>query len=119
MLKRIAAMDPDDGAVRLDLATALARTGDYPAALKAFKAIQQTFEGDPDYHASVGHVHLALDNKDSAVNEMALALEASPDCQSALDAMARMGILAVADFLSSRRAEAAARAEEKARAEAA
>jgi len=64
-------------------------------------------------------VHLALNDKDSAVSEMALALEADPDCQAALDAMAQMGILAVPEYLSGRRAEATAKAEEKARAEAA
>jgi hypothetical protein len=115
-LKRIASMAPDDHAARLDLASALANTGDHPGALKAFKAIKRTFEGDPDYHVDVGHVHLALKDKDSALSEMALALEAEPDCQAALDAMAQMGIRDVAEYLSDRRAEAAAKAEEKARA---
>jgi hypothetical protein len=115
-LKRIASMDPvtDDHAARLDLASALATTGDYPGALKAFKAVKKTFEGEPDYHVRLGHVHLALNDKDSALNEMALALEARPDYQAALDAMAQLGILAVAEYLSSRRARAAAEAEEKA-----
>jgi tetratricopeptide (TPR) repeat protein len=66
MLKRIAAMDPDDDAARLDLAIALLKTSDYAAALKAFKAIRRTFEGDPEYHVSLGQVHLALNDKDSA-----------------------------------------------------
>jgi tetratricopeptide (TPR) repeat protein len=115
-LKRIVSMDPDDHAARLDLASALAITGDYPGALKAFKAIRKTFEGDPDYHVDLGQVHLALDDRESALNEMTHALEARPDCQAALDAMAQMGILAVAEYLSGRRAEAVAKAEEKARA---
>src|SRR5262249_37124274 len=92
-LKRIASMDQDDHAARLNLASALANTGDYAGALKQFKAIRKTFEGDPDYHVGVGHVHLALKDKDNALNEMVLALEAKPDCEPALEAMVQMGIL--------------------------
>jgi tetratricopeptide (TPR) repeat protein len=116
-LKRIASMDPDDHAARLDLAFALAATGDNPGALKAFKAIKKTFEGDPDYHVALGRVHLALEDKVSALNEVVRALEARADHPSALDAMAQMGILDVAEYLLRRGAEAVARAEEKARAE--
>jgi tetratricopeptide (TPR) repeat protein len=116
-LKRLISMDSDDHAARLDFASALAATGDYTGALKTFKAIRNTFAGDPDYHVDLGRVHLALNDRDSALNEMALALEAEPECQGAIDAMAQMGILAVAEYLNGRRAEVAAKVEEKALAE--
>ena len=79
-LKRITAMDAEDHAAKLNLASALANTGDYDGALKNFKAIRKTFEGDADYHVALGHVHIALKDKDAALNEMVLALEAKPDC---------------------------------------
>jgi len=92
-LKRIASMDPDDHAARLNQASALANMGDHAGALKAFQGIRKTFEGDPDYHVAVGHVHIALKNRDAALDEMVLALEAKPDCQPALDAMVQLGVL--------------------------
>lgn len=92
-LKRITSMDPEDHAARLNLASALANMGDHAGALKAFSAIRKTFEGDADYHVAVGHVHLARKDRDAALNEMVLALEAEPACQPALDAMVQLGVL--------------------------
>ncbi|WP_437819050.1 tetratricopeptide repeat protein [Sorangium sp. So ce1078] len=92
-LKRIVTMDPDDHAARLNLASAQANMGDYPAALKSFQAIRKTFQGDADFHVAVGQVHLAMQKKDAALDEMVLALEAKPDCQPALDAMVQLGVL--------------------------
>src|SRR5215468_7172618 len=92
-LKRITIMNADDHAAKLNLASALANNGDFDGALKNFKAIRKTFEGDADYHVAVGHVYLRLQDKDKALDEMVLAVEAKPDCQPALDAMIQMGIL--------------------------
>jgi tetratricopeptide (TPR) repeat protein len=92
-LKRITVMNSDDHAAKLNLASALANTGDFEGALKNFKAIRKTFEGDADYHVGVGHVYLSLRDKDQALNEMVLALEAKPDCQPALEALLQMGVL--------------------------
>lgn len=92
-LKRIATMDAEDHAAKLNLASALANTQDFAGALKQFNAIRKTFEGDADFHVGLGHVHLALKDKDSALNEMVLALEAKPDSQAAMDAMVQLGVL--------------------------
>ena len=92
-MKRIAGMDPEDHAVRLNLASALANASDYPGALKQFQSIKKTFEGDADYHVALGHVYIAMKEKDKALDEMVLALEAKPDCQPALDAMIQLGVL--------------------------
>lgn len=92
-LKRITTMDPEDHAARMNLASAQANLRDFPAALKSFQAIRKTFEGDAEYHVAVGHVHLAMQNRDAALNEMVLALEAKPDCQPALDVMIQLGVL--------------------------
>lgn len=92
-LKRIASMDPDDHAARLNLASAQMALRDYPGALKTFQQIRKTFEGDADYHVGLGQVHASMNNKDAAIDEFVLALEAQPDCQPALDALAKLGIL--------------------------
>ncbi|MEJ7732705.1 MAG: tetratricopeptide repeat protein, partial [Polyangiaceae bacterium] len=92
-LKRITVMDADDHAARLNLASAQANVGDHAAALKGFKAIGATFAGDADYHVAFGQVHLALGDRDAALDQMVLALEAKPDCQPALDAMEKLGVL--------------------------
>ncbi len=69
-LKRITIMNGDDHAAKLNLASALANQGDFEGALKNFKAIRKTFEGDADYHVAVGHVYLRQQDKDQALNEM-------------------------------------------------
>ncbi|MDI3282988.1 tetratricopeptide repeat protein [Polyangium sp. 15x6] len=92
-LKRIASMDPDDHAARLNLAAAQTALRDYPAALKTYQSIRKTFEGDADYHVGLGQVHATMSNKDAAIDEFVLALEAQPDCQPALDALAKLGVL--------------------------
>lgn len=92
-LKRITTMDPEDHAARLNLASAQANMRDFPAALKSFQAIRKTFEGDPEFHVAVGHVHLALNDRESTLNEMVLALEAKGDHQPALDVMVQLGVL--------------------------
>ena len=86
-------MDADDHAARLNLASAQANVGEHAAALKGFKAIGATFGGDADYHVAFGQVHLALGDRDAALEQMVLALEAKPDCQPALDAMEKLGVL--------------------------
>ena len=92
-VKRIITMDPDDHMAKLNLASALANKGEHKEALKAFKAIRKTFEGDADFHVAVAHVHIALQDRDEGINEMVLALEAQPDCQTALDALTKLGVL--------------------------
>jgi tetratricopeptide (TPR) repeat protein len=92
-LKRITIMNADDHAAKLNLASAYANIGDFDNALKNFKAIRKSFEGDPDFHVALGHVYLRMSDKDNALNEMVLALEAKPDHQPALDAMLQMGVL--------------------------
>ena len=92
-LKRITSMDSEDHAARLNLASAQANAGDYAGALKSFQAIKKTFEGDADYHVSVGHVFLAMQKNDEALEQFVLALEADPQNQVALDALLKLGVL--------------------------
>jgi tetratricopeptide (TPR) repeat protein len=92
-LKIIGNIDPNDHAAKMNLASALAATGDAPGAMKLFEAVRPTFEGEPDFHVAVGHVHMAMQNKDGAIGEMVLALEAKPDCKPALDALKNLGVL--------------------------
>ncbi|MBK8252079.1 MAG: tetratricopeptide repeat protein [Polyangiaceae bacterium] len=92
-LKRIKSLDSDDHMAIFNMGSAQANTGDFAGALKSFKTVRPTFEGDPEFHVTVGQVHMALKDNDSAINEMVLALEAKPDHQPALDALERLGVL--------------------------
>lgn len=92
-LKRISIMNADDHAAKLNLACAYANTRDYKAALKAFKEIRESFEGEAEYHVNVGQVYVALRDTDNAINEFVLALEASPDCAPAMEALVQLGVL--------------------------
>lgn len=92
-LKRISVQHESDHAAKLNLASALANTGQYEPAVKLFKAIYPTYKGDAEFHIAVGHVHLKTQNKDGAVDEFVNALEAKPDHQGALDALTQLGIL--------------------------
>ncbi|MCA9626094.1 MAG: tetratricopeptide repeat protein [Myxococcales bacterium] len=92
-LKMITRVDKDDAAARMNLAMALASSGQYPEALEAFKAIEDVAKGDPDYHVAKGNVEIALQQPDDAINDFADALEAKPDCKPAMDGLVSLGVL--------------------------
>lgn len=93
-LKRITVTDDDDHSAKLNLASAYANQANYEQALKLFKQVRSTFEGDAEYHMAVGQIHVALRHDDDAVAELVQALEAQPDHQGALDTLTKMGVLA-------------------------
>jgi tetratricopeptide (TPR) repeat protein len=93
-LKMVVAVDKDDHAARMNLASAFAASGDPAKAAEHLKAIRPTFEGEPDYHVTCAQVHLAAKNRDEAIGELVLALEAKPDHQGALETMKQLGVLA-------------------------
>lgn len=93
-LKLVVAVDPHDHAARMNLASALASSGDHAKAFEHLRAIRPTFEGDADFHVTCAHVNLAAQKRDDAIGEAVLALEAKPDHQGALDLMKQLGVLA-------------------------
>ncbi|HVJ90947.1 MAG TPA: tetratricopeptide repeat protein [Labilithrix sp.] len=92
-LRMIASVDPNDHAAKMNLGNALANTGDHTGAKKQFDAVRETFSGDADYHLAVGQLCLALGELQKAADEMALALEANPQCKPAMDALVKLGVL--------------------------
>jgi Flp pilus assembly protein TadD len=92
-LKLICNVDPDDHAAKMNLGSALASTGDQAGALKHLEAIRATFEGEVDYHGTLGQLYASSGRRDDAVNELVLALEAKPDHKPALDMLKQMGVL--------------------------
>lgn len=92
-LKLVVAVDPNDHAARMNLASAFASSGDHAKAQEHLKTIRGTFEGEPDYHVMCAQVHLAKKERDAAVGELVLALEAQPDHQTALNLMLQLGVL--------------------------
>lgn len=93
-LKMVIAVDRDDHVARLNLASALAASGDPKTAAGHLDAIRVTFEGDPEYHVIVGQVRLSQQDREGAIGEMVLALEAQPDHQGAMDVLKQLGVLA-------------------------
>jgi tetratricopeptide (TPR) repeat protein len=92
-LKMVCNLDPDDHAAKMNLASALASTGDAAGALKLLESVRATFEGEADYHTMLGQLLVAAGNTDQAIDELVLALEAKPDQQAALDALKQLGVL--------------------------
>jgi tetratricopeptide (TPR) repeat protein len=92
-LKLIGNLDPDDHAAKMNLGSALASTGDHAGAVKLLESIRPTFEGEADFHSTLGQLHAALGQRDDAVNELVLALEAKPDHQGSMDMLRQMGVL--------------------------
>jgi tetratricopeptide (TPR) repeat protein len=77
----------------MNLGAALASTGDHTGALKHLQAIRATFEGEAEYHATLGQLYAATASRDDAVNELVLALEADPAHKGALDMLKQLGVL--------------------------
>ncbi len=92
-LKLIGNLDPDDHAAKMNLASTLASTGDHAGAVKLLESIRATFEGEPDYHSTLGQLHAAMGKRDDAVDELVLALEAKPDHQASMDMLKQLGVL--------------------------
>ena len=92
-LKLVCNLDPDDHAAKMNLASALASTGDAAGALKLLEGVRATFEGEADYHTMLGQLLVAAGKTDQAIDELVLALEARPDQQGALDALKQLGVL--------------------------
>ncbi|MBW2455473.1 MAG: tetratricopeptide repeat protein [Deltaproteobacteria bacterium] len=93
-LRRITIMCPDDHAAMMNYASALANQGDHEKARKTLKRIRDTFDGEPDYHVTVAQVQLALGDSESAIEQLVIALEHQPDHRAAMDALAKLGVLA-------------------------
>ena len=92
-LKLITNLDPDDHAAKMNLGSTLASTGDHAGAMKLLASIRPTFEGEADYHSTLGQLHAAMGKKDEAVDELVLALEAKPDHQASMDMLRQLGVL--------------------------
>lgn len=89
----ITRLDKEDHGARMNLAVALMRKSDYAGALAQLVAIEDTFEGDPDYHCMRGQVLANTEDNDGALEQFVLALEADPTSKTAMEALVRMGAL--------------------------
>jgi tetratricopeptide (TPR) repeat protein len=92
-LQTVVRLDKADQGARLNLAMALARGGNMPAAKAELSAISATFAGDPGYHQAFAEVLRACEERDASIAELVLALEAKPDFQPAMDTLAELGVL--------------------------
>ncbi|MEZ4442564.1 MAG: tetratricopeptide repeat protein [Polyangiaceae bacterium] len=93
-LKRITIMMPEDHSAKMNYANALANHRDYDKAYKQLRQIKDTFEGEPDYHVTVAQIHVARGDEEAAIEQLVQALEHKPDHRPAMDALAKLGVLA-------------------------
>lgn len=93
-LKRITIMAPEDHAAKMNYASALANQGQHDKAFKQYREIRETFKGEPEYHVSVAQILVARGDQDGAIEELLAALEAEPGNFAAMDALAKLGVLA-------------------------
>ncbi len=93
-LKRITVMMPDDHAARMNYANALANQGQHDKAFKQLRQIRETFEGEPEFHVTVAQLHVSKNDHEKAIEELVKALDAKPDHFPAMDALAKLNVLA-------------------------
>ncbi|HEY8091454.1 MAG TPA: tetratricopeptide repeat protein [Polyangiaceae bacterium] len=93
-LRMITNIDPNDHCAKLNLATALASSGDHPGALTTLDSIVDTWADDAEYHVTRANVLLALQRRDDAVGALADALEKNPSHQQAMETLKALGVLA-------------------------
>ena len=92
-LNMVTRLDKEDHGARMNLAVALMRKTDYAGARKHLEAVEDTFEGDADYHCVRGQILVNLEDSDGALEQFVLALEADPESKVAMEALVRMGAL--------------------------
>jgi tetratricopeptide (TPR) repeat protein len=93
-LRMLSNIDPNDHCARLNLASALASTGDHAAALTQLDAIVETWADDAEFHLTRANVLLALQRRDDAIGSLVDALERDPTFKPALDLLKNLGVLA-------------------------
>lgn len=92
-LRMISNIDPNDHCAKLNLASALASSGDHGAAIAQLDAIVDTWGDDADFHVTRANVLIALQRRDDAVGAAADALERDPTFKPALDLLKTLGVL--------------------------
>lgn len=92
-LRLVSRLDPEDHAVKLNTALALASQGELAEALSVAESIRETFQGDADFHVNVGNLKHSLGDREGATEEFVLALEGRPDCRDAMRGLEQLGFL--------------------------
>jgi tetratricopeptide (TPR) repeat protein len=93
-LRMLSNIDPNDHCAKLNLAAALAGSGDHAGALALLDQIADTWSDDAEYHVSRANAFLALERRDDAIGALADALERDGSHQGALNSLKTLGVLA-------------------------
>jgi tetratricopeptide (TPR) repeat protein len=94
-LGSVTRLDKEDHGARMNLGVAYAQKGDVAAGLRELVAVEASFEGETDYHCARGQMLASSDDKEGAIDQFVLALEAKPDNKAAMDALVKLGALVV------------------------
>ena len=92
-LNMVTRLDKEDHGARMNLAVAMMKKADYAGALAQLVLVEDTFEGDADYHGMRGQLCLNTEDNDGALEQFVSALEADPTSKNAMEALVRMGYL--------------------------
>jgi tetratricopeptide (TPR) repeat protein len=92
-LRMISNIDPNDHCARLNLASALASSGDAAAAITQLDAITDTWGDDAEFHVTRANVLLTLQRRDDAIGALADSLERDASHRQALDLLKQLGVL--------------------------
>jgi tetratricopeptide (TPR) repeat protein len=92
-LRLISNIDANDHCARLNLASALASSGDHAGALAQLDGIADTWGDDAEFHVTRANVLLALQRRDDAIGALADALERDASFRPALDLLKQLGVL--------------------------
>src|SRR5262249_35283014 len=84
-LRMLSNIDPNDHCAKLNLATALAGSGDHAGAITHIDAVKDTWGDEADFHVTRANILLALSRRDDAIDALADSLERDPTYTPALD----------------------------------
>jgi tetratricopeptide (TPR) repeat protein len=93
LLQLVSNVDKEDYAAKHSLATVNAAMGNHETAIRVFTEIAEVWNGAADYHVAFANALLAAGQREPAIEQFVLALEADPECRPAMEGLVTLGLL--------------------------
>lgn len=93
LLQLVSNVDKEDYAAKHSLATVNAALGNHEAATRVFGEIAEVWSGSAEYHVAFANALLAAGQRDPAIEQFVLALEADAECRPAMEGLVTLGLL--------------------------